>query len=52
MRTHKFKAKINGPWDEAVPKVSLALSDDEDEGRGGEDGNVGEEDHGEEAIRS
>lgn len=26
VKLHKFKAKINGPWDEAVPKVSLKLS--------------------------
>lgn len=25
LRIHKFKAKINGPWDEAVPKMSLTL---------------------------
>jgi hypothetical protein len=25
VRIHKFKAKINGPWDEAVPHVPTAL---------------------------
>ena len=25
VRVHKFKAQINGPWDEAVPKMSLTL---------------------------
>lgn len=27
VRVHKFKAQINGPWDEAVPKMSLSLED-------------------------
>lgn len=27
VRVHKFKAQINGPWDEAVPKMSLALDE-------------------------
>jgi len=27
VRVHKFKAQMNGPWDEAVPKMSLALDD-------------------------
>ena len=25
VRMHKFKAKINGPWDEAVPRIPLKL---------------------------
>jgi phosphatidylinositol glycan class C protein len=25
VRTHKFKAKINGPWDEAVPHVPRSV---------------------------
>ena len=27
VRIHKFKAKINGPWDEAVPELLLSLDD-------------------------
>lgn len=26
VRIHKFKAQINGPWDEAVPRLSTQLS--------------------------
>lgn len=26
VRIHKFKAKINGPWDEAVPQIPTALT--------------------------
>lgn len=25
VKLHKFKAKINGPWDQAVPTVSLKI---------------------------
>ena len=27
VRIHKFKAKINGPWDEAVPELLSSLDD-------------------------
>ena len=27
VRIHKFKAKINGPWDEAVPELLSTLED-------------------------
>ena len=27
VRIHKFKAKINGPWDEAVPELLSTLDD-------------------------
>jgi phosphatidylinositol N-acetylglucosaminyltransferase subunit C len=27
LRMHKFKAQINGPWDEAVPKLGSILTD-------------------------
>lgn len=26
VRIHKFKAKINGPWDEAVPQIPTSLT--------------------------
>jgi phosphatidylinositol glycan class C protein len=26
VRIHKFKAAINGPWDEAVPRLSRAVT--------------------------
>lgn len=26
VKLHKFKAKINGPWDQAVPNISLEIT--------------------------
>lgn len=38
VRIHKFKAKINGPWDEAVPHIPTALASGGAGGGGGRSG--------------